>query len=122
MLLQLGRQGLREHIVRHTSLARYMMAQVDAAPDLELLADTDLTVVCFRYAPPEFRDDEKRLNALNQEIVHHLMLGGEKAFVSGTDLAGHYAIRSCALHYNLNEYDIETILEVVRRVGKQCAF
>jgi hypothetical protein len=47
------------------------------------------------------------------------MLGGEKAFVSGTDIDSRYAIRSCALHYNLNEYDVETILDVVRRVGKQ---
>lgn len=117
VLLQLGREGLREHIVRHTSLARYMMARIRATSDLELLADTDLTVVCFRYVPASLRGDEKRLNTLNKEIVRRLMLGGEKAFVSGTDLDDRYAIRSCALHYNLNENDIETILEVVRRVG-----
>jgi aromatic-L-amino-acid/L-tryptophan decarboxylase len=122
VLLQLGREGLRQHIIRHTSLARYMQEQVKAAPDLELLAETDLTVVCFRYAPASLRRDEKHLNQLNKEIVRRLMLGGEKAFVSGTDLAGRYTIRSCALHYNLNENDIETILEVVRRIGKQCPF
>jgi glutamate/tyrosine decarboxylase-like PLP-dependent enzyme len=120
VLLQLGREGLREHIVRHTSLARYMQEQVKVAPDLELLADTDLTVVCFRYAPASLRGDECSLNALNKEIVRRLMLGGEKAFVSGTDINGRYAIRSCALHYNLNEANIEIILEVVRRVGWQC--
>ena len=119
VLLQLGRTGLRQHIMRHINLARSMMEQIKAASDLELLADTDLTAVCFRYAPPALRDDEQRLNALNKEIVRRLMLGGEKAFVSGTDLDSRYAIRSCALHYNLNENDIETILEVVRRVGLQ---
>src|SRR4051794_20119167 len=97
-----------------------MQKQVEYAPDLELLADTDLTVVCFRYAPAALYGDEKRLNSLNKEIVRRLMLGGEKAFVSGTDLNSRYAIRSCALHYNLNEADIETILEVVRRVGQEC--
>lgn len=120
VLLQLGREGLREHIVRHTTLARYMQQKVKSAPDLELMADTDLTVVCFRYAPAALRGNEKRLHQLNKEIVRRLMLGGEKAFVSGTDLDGRYAIRSCALHYNLNENDIKTILEVVRRVGRQC--
>jgi len=119
VLLQLGREGLREHIMRHTDLARYMMEKIKASPDLELLADTDLTAVCFRYAPAALRGDDKRLNALNKEIVRRLMLGGEKAFVSGTDIDSRYAIRSCALHYNLNEYDVETILDVVRRVGKQ---
>jgi glutamate/tyrosine decarboxylase-like PLP-dependent enzyme len=105
--------------MRHTDLARYMMEKIKASPDLELLADTDLTAVCFRYAPATLRGDDKRLNALNKEIVRRLMLGGEKAFVSGTDIDSRYAIRSCALHYNLNEYDVETILHVVRRVGKQ---
>jgi glutamate/tyrosine decarboxylase-like PLP-dependent enzyme len=119
VLLQLGRAGLRQHVTRHTNLARSMMEQIKAASDLELLADTDLTAVCFRYAPLALRGDEQRLNALNKEIVRRIMLGGEKAFVSGTDLDSRYAIRSCALHYNLNENDIETILEVVRRVGLQ---
>ncbi len=119
VLLQLGREGLRTHIQRHTNLARYMMQQIGSTPDLELLAETDLTAVCFRYAPAILHGDEKRLNQFNKEIVRRLMLGGEKAFVSGTDLDGHFAIRSCALHYNLNENDVETILEVVQRVGKQ---
>jgi glutamate/tyrosine decarboxylase-like PLP-dependent enzyme len=120
VLLQLGREGLREHIKRHTNLARTMMDRINAAPDLELLAETDLTAVCFRYAPAALRGDDKRLSALNREIVRRLMLGGEKAFVSGTDLDGRFAIRSCALHYNLNENDVQTILDVVRKVGAQC--
>ncbi|MGH2508209.1 MAG: pyridoxal phosphate-dependent decarboxylase family protein [Ktedonobacteraceae bacterium] len=121
VLLQLGRTGLREHIMRHTNLARHMMQQIKDTSDLELLAETDLTVVCFRYVPAALRGDDKRLNLLNKEIVRRLMLGGEQAFVSGTDLDGCFAIRSCALHYNLNENDVETILAVVRRVGKQIA-
>jgi aromatic-L-amino-acid/L-tryptophan decarboxylase len=119
VLLQLGREGLREHIMRHITLARYMMEQIRATSDLELLAETDLTAVCFRYVPASLRGDDWRLSALNKEIVRRLMLGGEKAFVSGTELDGRYAIRSCALHYNLNENDIDTILEVVQRVGRQ---
>ncbi len=120
VLLQLGREGLRQHIIRHTSLARAMMDQIRSTPDLELLAKTDLTVVCFRYVPATARGNERYLNILNKEIVRRLMLGGEQAFVSGTNLEeGRYAIRSCALHYNLNEDNIQTILTVVRRVGQQ---
>lgn len=121
VLLQLGRTGLNQHITRHIDLARFMIEQVQASADLDMLAETDLTVVCFRYAPGEMRGDDQRLNALNKEIVRRLMLGGEKAFVSGTDLDHRYAIRSCALHYNLDEHDIATILEVVRRVGREIA-
>lgn len=119
VLLQLGREGLREHICRHTNLARLMMQQIRETPDLELLAETDLTAVCFRYAPAALRGNDQRLNLLNREIVRRVMLGGEQAFVSGTDLDGRFAIRSCALHYNLNEEHVQTILDVVRRVGRQ---
>jgi hypothetical protein len=98
-----------------------MMERVREADDLELLTETDLTVVCFRFCPPSLRGNEQRLNELNRLIVRQLMRGGEQAFVSGTDLPdGRYAIRSCALHYNLNEEHIETILAVVRRVGTLC--
>jgi glutamate/tyrosine decarboxylase-like PLP-dependent enzyme len=121
VLLQLGRSGLVEHVIRHTSLARYMMERVREIADLELLAGTDLTVVCFRFCPPSLRGNEQRLNELNRLIVRLLMRGGEEAFVSGTGLPdGRYTIRSCALHYNLNEEHIETILAVVRRVGTLC--
>jgi len=121
ILLQLGRRGLQEHIVRHTSLACYMMDRVRAVQDMELVAETDLTVVCFRFCPPSLRGNEPALNELNQRIVRQLMRGGEPAFVGGTHLPdGRYAIRSCALHYNLCEEHIETILAVVRRVGALC--
>ncbi len=121
VLLQLGRAGLVDHIVRHTQLSRFMMERVREAADLELLAETDLTVVCFRFCPPSLRGDEPRLGELNRLIVRQLMRGGERAFVSGTDLPdGRYAIRSCALHYNLSEEHVETILAVIRRIGNLC--
>jgi glutamate/tyrosine decarboxylase-like PLP-dependent enzyme len=121
VLMQLGRSGLVDHVVRHTSLARYMMERVREAADLELLAETDLTVVCFRFCPPSLQGNERQLNELNRLIVRLLMRGEEQAFVSGTDLPdGQYAIRSCALHYNLREEHIETIIAVVRRIGMLC--
>jgi aromatic-L-amino-acid decarboxylase len=121
VLLQLGRRGLQEHITRHTGLARAMTSRVRDAQDMELLADTDLTVVCFRFCPPALRGNEPALNELNQRIVRQLMRGGEPAFVGGTYLpSGRYAIRSCALHYDLCAEHVETILAVVRRVGALC--
>jgi len=121
VLLQLGRSGLVDHIVRHTSLARFIMKRVREVADLELLAETDLTVVCFRFCPPSLRGNEPPLGELNRLIVRQLMRGGEAAFVSGTDLPdGRYAIRSCALHYNLSKEHVETILAAVRRIGSLC--
>ena len=47
---QLGLAGYRELIGHDLELAGYLRAEVEAAPDLELLAD-GLSVVCFRYRP-----------------------------------------------------------------------
>ncbi len=49
---QLGLAGYRELIGHDLELAGYLRAEVEAAPDLELLAD-GLSVVCFRYRPAE---------------------------------------------------------------------
>ncbi len=46
-----GRQGHQAMVERHCDLAGYLAGLVDAAPDLERLADVPLNVVCFRYRP-----------------------------------------------------------------------
>src|SRR5262249_25632995 len=51
-LEHLGRQGVRDLVRRHLALAGYLAARVDAAADLERLAPVELSIVCFRYAPP----------------------------------------------------------------------
>src|SRR3954454_1418771 len=43
-----GRDGHRAMVERHLDLAQRLTRLVAAAPDLELLADTQLCVVCFR--------------------------------------------------------------------------
>ncbi|HEV3399390.1 MAG TPA: pyridoxal-dependent decarboxylase, partial [Actinomycetes bacterium] len=44
-----GRDGYRALVERHCDLAAHLAAAVDAAPDLERLAEVPLNVVCFRY-------------------------------------------------------------------------
>jgi glutamate/tyrosine decarboxylase-like PLP-dependent enzyme len=46
-----GRTGCREMVERHLDLAARLAARVDAAPELERLAEVPLSVVCFRANP-----------------------------------------------------------------------
>ena len=46
-----GRTGYRALVERHCDLAAHLAAVVDAAPDLERLAEVPLNVVCFRHHP-----------------------------------------------------------------------
>ena len=113
---QAGRAGLVSHVTRHVDLARYMEKIIEASPDLELLATGPLTAVCFRYVPPDWQGNDRGLDLLNQAIMEDVQLGGP-AFLAGTDIRGRFALRSCALHYALDEDHVESIVEAVRDAG-----
>jgi len=119
VIQQAGRTGLIAHVTRHNTLAQYMASLIDDAPHLELMAPVELSIVCFRYVPDSLRGEEERLEALNKRIMEELQAGG-KAFVNGTILHGRFVLRSCALHYALNEDDVVSIIEEVLSVGAHC--
>ncbi len=114
---QAGRAGLADHVRRHIDLARYLEEVIGARPDLELVATGPLTAVCFRYVPAGLRGDDPRLNPLNQAIMEDLQVGG-RAFLAGTDVGGRFALRSCALHYALDEGHVRAIVEAVLDAGR----
>jgi aromatic-L-amino-acid decarboxylase len=113
---QAGRAGLVSHVSRHVDLARYLEQVIEASPDLELLATGPLTAVCFRYTPANWRGNDKDLDLLNQAIMEDVQIGG-RAFLAGTDIRGRFALRACALHYDLNEGHVESIVAAVRDAG-----
>jgi glutamate/tyrosine decarboxylase-like PLP-dependent enzyme len=112
-----GRPGLTGHVQRHIDLARYLEAVIDGSPDMELLATGPLTAVCFRYAPPGISTSEQ-LNQLNQAITGDVQVQG-RAFLAGTDIRGQFALRSCALHYALDEGHVHAIVDAVRQAGQE---
>jgi aromatic-L-amino-acid/L-tryptophan decarboxylase len=113
---QAGKAGLVDHVRRHIDLARYLVEIIEASPDLELLAAGPLTAVCFRYVPAAMRGDDQNLNLLNQAITEDLQVEG-RAFLAGTDIRGRFALRSCALHYALDEGHVQAIVDAVRDAG-----
>jgi len=114
---QAGKTGLVSHVRRHIDLARYLEEVIEASPDMELLASGPLTAVCFRYTPAGVRDDED-LNRLNQAIMADTQVEG-RAFLAGTDIRGQFALRSCALHYALDEGHVREIVGAVRDAGRR---
>ena len=115
---QAGKAGLADHVSRHIDLARHMERVIDTSPDLELVATGPLTAVCFRYVPASLRGDEPGLNQLNQAIMEDLQVGG-RAFLAGADIRGRFALRSCALHYALDEGHVQDIVDAVLDAGQR---
>jgi len=62
------------------------------------------------------RGDDQSLNPLNQAITEDLQVEG-RAFLAGTDIRGRFALRSCALHYALDEGHVQAIVDAVRDAG-----
>lgn len=117
-LLQSGRDGLSLIIRRHNRLALRLSEAIDQAPDLERLAPVSLSIVCFRFRPPEQTLSDEALDRLNQRIMEALQEQGE-VFLTHTALRGRFALRACILHYGTSEEDVDHLVTCVRQIGRR---
>ena len=85
-----GASGMRSRLRAHIALAQEFAGWLAAAPNWEVVAPHPLSVVCFRYAPPDLSGEA--LDALNLRMVDDINAGGE-IFISSTRLDGRVAIR-----------------------------
>ncbi len=113
-----GRTGVRAWVERHLDLAQRLARAVDAASELERLAEVRLCIVCFRYAPPWV--PAERLDELNTALGEALLEDG-RFYVGTTRHAGRVALRPALVNWRTREEDVERFVEVVREVGSQVA-
>jgi glutamate/tyrosine decarboxylase-like PLP-dependent enzyme len=109
-----GRAGHRAMVERHLDLAQRLARAVDAAPELERLAEVPLNIVCFRYRPGDHSDDA--LDALNAKIGADLLADG-RVYVGTTRYRGRVAFRPAIVNWRTTEADIDLIVAVVRELG-----
>jgi glutamate/tyrosine decarboxylase-like PLP-dependent enzyme len=107
-----GREGVRAIVEAHCDLAQHLAARIDAAPDLERLADVALNVVCFRYAPSGVED----LDALNRRLGAALLEDG-RVYVGTTVYEGKVALRPAMVNWRTRAEDVDTLVDVVRELG-----
>lgn len=113
-----GRSGYQALVERHCSLARHLASLVDAAPDMERLADVPLNVVCFRYAPSSV--DGSRLDDLNRRLGDALLDDG-RVYAGTTVFRGKVAFRPAISNWRTTAADLEYFLEVIRELGNRLA-
>lgn len=111
-----GRDGFAAMVRRHCELARHLADAVDAAPDLERLADVPLNVVCFRYHPAGLSEPE--LDKVNRELADALLDDG-RVFAGGTVYRGHAALRPAISNWRTTAADLDYFVEVVRELGSR---
>jgi glutamate/tyrosine decarboxylase-like PLP-dependent enzyme len=113
-----GRTGYRELVERHCDLAAHLAAAVDAAPDLERLAEVPLNVVCFRYRPAGL--DEPALDDVNRRLGEALLDDG-RVFAGTTVYGGRVALRPAISNWRTTAADLDLLVEVVRELGSRAA-
>jgi glutamate/tyrosine decarboxylase-like PLP-dependent enzyme len=120
-LKQVGRSGYVQMISDDIRLARELYHLVDEHPNLEALTQ-NLSITTFRFVPEGLTGDaaevESYLNELNVEILTRLQEEGE-VFLSNAVIHGKYALRVCVVNFRTSLKDIEALIEVVNRVGRE---
>jgi glutamate/tyrosine decarboxylase-like PLP-dependent enzyme len=105
-----GREGYRDMVERHLGLAQRVAERVDAAPELERLAEVPLNIVCFRVRPAGMPEPE--LDDLNRRIGAALLADG-RVFVGTTVYGGKVALRPAIVNWQTTEVDVDLLVDVV---------
>jgi glutamate/tyrosine decarboxylase-like PLP-dependent enzyme len=109
----LGIGWFRDLVERCCRLADLAQGLLEETGEFEILCSRQLSIVCFRYAPPGA--DEEELNRINLTLVERLR-GTGRAFISSTRLHGAVALRLCFVNWRTTAADVE---ETIRLLGTQ---
>lgn len=111
-----GIDKYRRMIEQNVAQARYLMGLINLNPELELMAPAPLNIVCFRYKPAGFPEEE--LDGLNKEILFQIQEQGIAA-PSSTVIDGKFAIRAAISNQRSRFEDFDVLVREVRRIGRE---
>jgi aromatic-L-amino-acid decarboxylase len=120
VLKEIGAEGMRERVRRHNDFARLLADRAREEPELELLAEPELSICCFRYRPLawEGADAAERLDQLNAAILIELRREG-RSLPSSTRVNGAYAIRACFINPRNDREHVDLLIDDVLRAGRR---
>jgi glutamate/tyrosine decarboxylase-like PLP-dependent enzyme len=115
--------ALKEHgiekfgrlIDQNIEQGHYLTALIEAEPSLELVAPTNINIVCYRYRPDGV--DVGQLKTLNTEIMLRLQEEGIAA-LSDTTVKGVHCLRVAINNHRTQRSDLDLLIRETIRVGK----
>ena len=100
-------------IDRNIAQPKYLTVLVQAEPELELVAPTEINVVCLRYLGEP--TDEAAIRALNTDMMLAMQETGI-AVPSDTTVAGKHCLRGAIVNHRTRRKDLDLFgKETVRR-------
>jgi len=112
-----GLAGYRAAIENDLELAADLADSLRAARDFELLEPQTLSIVCFRYRPPDRFADAAFVDSLNKAALERLQLSGT-LFLSSTIIDDRFWLRACIVNPRSTRGDVRSILEAVRECAR----
>jgi glutamate/tyrosine decarboxylase-like PLP-dependent enzyme len=117
-----GRARLAQMCERNCEVARRFASAISSCPELELINQPDLNIVCFRYRGlpqwPEWVDDDSPLDRLNARIQERIE-GTGHAWLSLPRYRKRNVLRAVILHPRCDEVLLDSVLDEVRAAGKE---
>ncbi len=113
-----GIQKYRQMVRQNLRQTQYLAGLVELDPELELMADVPLNIVCFRFNPGNF--DDETLNRINKEVLMRLQEEGIAA-PSYTLLHGKYVIRVANTNHRSRLEDFDVLTAETVRIGREVA-
>jgi aromatic-L-amino-acid/L-tryptophan decarboxylase len=120
-LLAHGWDAYARRIAHDVELARWLHHLVSEHDELEATIDPELSIVCFRYVPPDLRGDAAAgtyLDELNEQVVYAVQRAG-RAYPSNAVLGGRYVIRACLISYRTEAEHVEALVDDVVAHGRR---
>ena len=103
-------------VEQNVAQARYLADLVETRPQLELLADVPLNIVCFRFVSPDKSDEE--LDDINLEVMLRLHERG-LAVPSYTRLNGKFALRVAITNHRSRREDFDFLVTKVIEIAQE---
>ena len=96
-----GRAAFREAIRRDIAHARLLRETVEAEPELELVAPSPLSAVCFRHKTKD-----------NEAVLKRVTARG-RVYISNATIGGRFALRACFVNHRTTDDDVRAIVSEV---------
>ena len=110
-----GTEGLRHKIRYHINIAGALADMILKESDFEILAPVVISVVCFRYNPPGY--NQEQINELNEKLNHRLNDSG-KIYLTHTLLNGNFALRMVTAQTNVTLKHVEKAWTLIKETAR----
>ena len=106
----------RRNLEEKLELTRWATEELRKIPNIEILAEPQLSIVAFRIARPDL--DENGLNALNHRFLAAIN-SRKRVYLTGTMLGSAFALRICVLSFRTHADRVREGMEDIRAAAAE---